>query len=245
MKKPKTKWIVAEFEKMKQNRQKYDKKWKELDAFDRGEQWDLSTIPLPSWVPRPVTNYIYVVKSVKKASLVDNVLEGTLLPLSPEDATKVDLLDKAKRAKWKQLDVTNVIRETAGRAVLLGTGVTFVGFDPNVIGGGTNTRYEGELIVKAIDPSGFYIDPIAFDLQTARFCATASRVSYGYIKDHFQISKEKEGKIKGTHTSKDNGGEIYNRDYATNQEDAVTLLTFYYRNDAGRIGYVYLAMVLR
>ena len=65
--------ILAEFEKMKQNRGKYEAKWKELDAFDRGEQWDLSTIPLQSWVPRPVTNYIHVGKSVKKASLVENV----------------------------------------------------------------------------------------------------------------------------------------------------------------------------
>lgn len=241
MKKPKTKWILAEFEKMKQNRAKYDVKWKELDAFDRGEQWDLTTIPMPKWVPRPVTNFIYVVKSVKKASLVDSVVEGTLLPLSPEDAEKVDILNKAKQSKWKQLGVANIIRETAGRAILLGTGVTFIGYNPNVIGGGTNTRYEGELVIKAIDPSGFYIDPIAFDIKGARYCATASRVSYDYIKEHFKVPKDKEAKIKGTHTTQDNGGEIYNRDYATNQEDAVTLLTFYYRNEVGRIGYVYLA----
>ena len=241
MKKPKIKWILAEFEKMKQNRQKYDAKWKELDAFDRGEQWDLSSIPLPSWVPRPVTNYIFVVKTVKKASLVKSVSEGTLLPLSPEDIQKVEILEKAKKSKWKQLGVPNIIRETAGRAILLGTGITFVGYDPNVIGGGTNTRYEGELVIKAIDPSGFYIDPIAFDLKGARYCATASRVSYDYIKEHFKIPKDKAAKIKGTHTTKDNGGEIYNRDYDTNQEDAVTLVTFYYRNEVGRIGYVYIA----
>ena len=73
MKKPKLEYILAEFDKMKQNRAKNEAKWKMLDAFDRGEQWDLSAINMPSWVPRPVTNYIYVVKSIKKASLVDNV----------------------------------------------------------------------------------------------------------------------------------------------------------------------------
>lgn len=242
MRKPKAEWVLKEFEKMKQARQKYDKKWKELDAFDRGEQWNLSTIPMASWVPRPVTNYIHVVKSIKKASLVENVAEGTLLPLSIEDAEKIKLLNAAKKSKWKQLNVVNKIRETADRAILLGTGVTYVGYDPDIIGGGTNTRYEGELIVKAIDPSGFYIDPIAFDLETARFCATATRTSYDAIARKFpKAAKKYKSKILGSHNSQDNGGEIYDRDYNTNQDDAVTLVTFYYKNEAGRVGYMYLA----
>lgn len=242
MRKPKVDWVLKEFEKMKQARAKNDKKWKELDAFDRGEQWNLSTIPMASWVPRPVTNFIHVVKSVKKASLVDNVAEGTLLPLSNADVEKVKILNDAKKAKWKQLNVTNKIRETADRAILLGTGVTYVGYNPNVIGGGTGTLYEGELVVKAIDPSGFYIDPIAFDMETARFCATAARTSYDAIARKFpKAAKKYKSKILGSHNSQDNGGEIYDRDYATNQDDAVTLVTFYYRNEAGRIGYMYLA----
>lgn len=243
MRKPKAEWVLKEFEKMKQARAKNDSKWKELDAFDRGEQWNLSTIPMASWVPRPVTNYIHVVKSVKKASLVDNVAEGTLLPLSLQDADKVKLLNEAKKAKWKQLNVTNKIRETADRAILLGTGVTYLGYDPDIIGGGTGTRYEGELVVRAIDPSGFYIDPIAFDLETARFCATATRTSYDAIAKKFPkaAAKKYKDKINGSHNSQDNGGEIYDRDYATNQDDAVTLVTFYYKNEVGRVGYMYLA----
>ena len=243
MRKPKAEYVIAQFEKMKQARKKRDEKWKELDAFDRGDQWNISSISMPSWVPRPVTNYIHVVKSLKKASLVDNVAEGTLLPLSNLDAAKVELLNKAKRSKWRQLNVIDVIRRTADRAILLGTGVTFLGHDPNVIGGGKGTRYEGELVIKAIDPSGFYIDPIAFDLKTARFCATAERTSYDAISKKFSkaAAKKYKDKILGSHNSQDNGGEIYDRDYNTHQDDAVTLVTFYYKNEAGRIGYMYLA----
>lgn len=242
MKKPKVEWVLAEFEKMKQARRRADKKWTELDAFDRGEQWDLSSIKMPSWIPRPVTNYIYVVKSVKKASLVDNVKEGTLLPLSPEDAVKIEQLDKLKKAKWRKLSVPDIIRKTADRAVLLGTGVTFVGYDPDFIGGSTNTRYEGELVIKAIDPSGFYIDPIAYSIETARYCAIAERVSFDYIQKHFpKKAKKFKDKIMKLHNTSDSVGEIYNRDYNTNQEDAITFLTFYYRNTAGRIGYMYIA----
>jgi hypothetical protein len=242
MRKPKAEYVLAQFEKMKQARAKKDSKWKELDAFDRGDQWNISSVSMPSWIPRPVTNYIHVVKSLKKASLVDNVAEGTLLPLAAADAMKVDMLNKAKKAKWRQLNVTDVIRRTADRAILLGTGVTFLGYDPDVIGGGTGTRYEGELVIKAIDPSGFYIDPIAFDLKTARFCATAERTSYDAVLRKFgKDAKKLRSKILGTHTAQDNGGEIYDRDYATHQDDAVTLVTFYYRNEAGRIGFMYLA----
>ena len=242
MRKPKIEYVLVQFEKMKQARAKKDSKWKELDAFDRGDQWNLSTVPMASWIPRPVTNYIHVVKSIKKAALVENVAEGTLLPLSLADAEKIDALNKAKKAKWRQLNVTDTVRRTADRAILLGTGITYLGYDPDVIGGGTGTLYEGELVVKAIDPSGFYIDPIAFDLKTARFCATAERTSYDAVLRKFgKGAKKLKDKILGTHTAQDNGGEIYDRDYATHQDDAVTLVTFYYRNEAGRIGYIYLA----
>ena len=242
MKKPKLEYILAEFDKMKQNRAKNEAKWKMLDAFDRGEQWDLSAINMPSWVPRPVTNYIYVVKSIKKASLVDNVKEGTLLPLSPEDADKVDVLNKLKRSKWRKLSVPNVIRKTADRAVLLGTGITYVGYDPDVIAGGTNTRYEGELVVREVDPSGFYIDPIAYSIDSARYCATVERKSFEFIEKHFpKKAKKFKDKILKTRNQANDAGEIYNRDYQTNQDDAITFITFYYKNEMGRVGYVYVA----
>lgn len=240
MKRPKIKWLLAEFEKMKQNRAKYDSTWKNLDAFDRGEQWELSTIPLQKWVPRPVTNYIHVVKSIKKASLVENISEGTLLPLSPNDSLKIEELNKVKKAMWRRLSMDTIVRNTADRAILLGTGVTYIGYDPDKMGGSTGTRYEGELVAKVIDPSGFYIDPIAYSLEEARFCAVASRTNYKRLKKNFgsKAEKLKEKLEKGGSNGE---AEIYNRDYATNQEDAITLITFYYRNDAGRIGVAYIA----
>lgn len=240
MKRPKIKWLLAEFEKMKQNRAKYDSTWKNLDAFDRGEQWELSTIPLQKWVPRPVTNYIHVVKSIKKASLVENIAEGTLLPLSPNDSLKIEELNKVKKAMWRRLSMDTIVRNTADRAILLGTGVTYIGYDPDKMGGSTGTRYEGELVAKVIDPSGFYIDPIAYSLEEARFCAVASRTNYKRLKKNFgsKAEKLKEKLEKGGSNGE---AEIYNRDYATNQEDAITLITFYYRNDAGRIGVAYIA----
>ena len=237
-----SKAILAIFEKMKQHRQKYDEVWRTLDAFDRGEQWDISSIPLANWIPRPVTNYVYVVKAVKKASLTQNDLMGKLLPLSPFDVEKITNLDKIKNAKWKQLKVKQVIRDTADRAILLGTGITYVGFEPEVINGGTKTLYEGELVVKNLDTTAFYIDPTAFNLKQARFCAVAERVNYSSLKKNFPNTVPKlKNKILGTHSSTDNGGEVYNRDYNTNQEDAITLLSFFYRNEKGRIGVVYLA----
>ena len=42
-------------------RQNYDLKWKEVDAFDRGEQWLISG-QMPSWIPKPSTNYVSKVK---------------------------------------------------------------------------------------------------------------------------------------------------------------------------------------
>src|SRR6185437_12386634 len=87
MSKPKTKAdvILEQFEKAKRHRQKKDPKWKELDAFDRGEQWELGGTPTPPWVPKPVTNYVHLVKTTKRAALAIENPSTMILGQSPQD----------------------------------------------------------------------------------------------------------------------------------------------------------------
>ena len=50
-------------------RQRKDSMWIELDAFGRGEQRTQKGV-MPSWIPRPSSNYINKIKRYKTGALI-------------------------------------------------------------------------------------------------------------------------------------------------------------------------------
>jgi hypothetical protein len=214
-------------------RQRKDNAWKELDAFDRGEQWNEKG-SMPSWIPKPATNYISHVKKIKTGELVvDNYL-GELKPLAPEQADNVFLLQKSYEQIWEKLNIRYQVLEAVRTSRLLGTGILYVGWDENYIGGTRNHLYAGEIMVSAIEPSTFFIDPQAFELEDALYCGTYIRTTPEHIEADMSISSEKRKEFKqkrksNMFASEDQAtrGEIFARDYSSYQENVVDLITFY------------------
>jgi hypothetical protein len=222
-------------------RQRKDNAWKELDAFDRGEQWNEKG-SMPSWIPKPSTNYISHVKKQKTGELlIDNYL-GELKPLAPEQSDNVFLLQKSYEQIWEKLNIRYHVLEAVRTSRLLGTGILYVGWDENYIGGTRNHLYSGEILVTAIEPSTFFIDPQAFELEDALYCGTYIRTTPEHIQADASISVEKRKEFKekrksNTFASEDQAtrGEIFARDYSSYQENVVDLITFYEKevNDEG------------
>lgn len=214
-------------------RQRKDGAWKELDAFDRGEQWNEKG-SMPSWIPKPSTNYISHVKKLKTGELIiDNYL-GELKPLAPEQADNVFLLQKSYEQIWEKLNIRYHVLEAVRTSRLLGTGILYVGWDENYIGGTRNHLYAGEIMVTPIEPSTFFIDPQAFELEDALYCGTYIRTTPEHIQADMSISPEKRKEFKekrksNTFASEDQAtrGEIFARDYSSYQENVVDLITFY------------------
>jgi hypothetical protein len=222
-------------------RQRKDNTWRELDAFDRGDQWqDKGT--MPSWIPKPSTNYVNHVKKMKTGELlVDNYL-GELKPLAPEQADNIFLLQKSYEQLWEKLNVRYHLLDVIETSRLLGTGILYVGWDENYIGGTRNHLFQGEIMITPIEPSTFFVDPQAFDLEEALYCGTYTRTTVEHIKADDSIesaSKKKflENRKNNAYASEDQAtrGEIYARDYSSYQEDVVDLITFYEKvaNDDG------------
>jgi hypothetical protein len=214
-------------------RQRKDSTFKELDAFDRGEQWNEKGT-MPSWIPKPSTNYVNHVKKLKTGELiVDNYL-GELKPLAPEQADNIFLLQKSYEQLWEKLNVRFKLLDVIQTSRLLGTGILYVGWDENYIGGTRNHLFQGEIMLTSVEPTTFFIDPQAFDLEEALYCGTYTRTTVDHIKADASI--EKEPKRKFVENRKNNQyagedqatrGEIFARDYSSYQEDIVDLITFY------------------
>ena len=226
-------------------RQNYDLKWKEVDAFDRGEQWLISG-QMPSWIPKPSTNYVSKVKRYKTGNLMLEDYMGELKPLAPENEAQIWMLQRFYEQLWEKLNMKYHILDVVRTSRLLGTGILYVGWDEGYIGGTRGHLYQGEILVKEIEPSTFFVDPTAFDLEEALYCGTYVRTTEDHImmdptiEDKYKKDfKERRRMYTGASGQEDRGEIYYNRDFGSYQDmEVVDLMTVYEKvpNDDG-MGY--------
>lgn len=201
--------ILAKYEKAKRKRAKKDELWKVLDAYDRGEQWEIEG-NMPSWIPKPVTNYIHLVKYTKRASLFMDNSAGKLRPVAPNDEHAVKELQLVYEFVWEKTDIKKVIRTAIETSKLLGTAIAHVYWNENTgVRGGTGGLYEGEIEIKDIDPACFYPDPNAFRLEDCEFVHIVERKPAEWVKKQF-----KNEQVEQAETGAENRGEIYHRDFS-------------------------------
>jgi hypothetical protein len=222
-----------------------DALWKELDSFDRGEEWSIKG-GMPSWIPKPQSNYVNKVKKFKTGNLMLDDYLGELIPLAPENEPQIWMLQRFYEQLFDKLNMKKHIAKVIRTSRLLGTGILYVGWDENYIGGTRGHLYQGEILVQEIEPSTFFVDPKAFSLEEALYCGTFVRTTKEHIMMDPSIDKEKKKEFEERRSFAGNSlmgqedrGEIYNnRDYSSYQEDVVDLITYYEKmpNDDG-VGY--------
>jgi hypothetical protein len=236
--------ILSKMRKARNKRQAREMIMTELDAFDRNQQWDLENAP--PWLPKPVTNFVHLVKYTKRAALSIDNPTGKLRPASPAGATMVDELDKGFQYVWERIKARKVVRQNIETAKLLGTAIAHVHWEENKEGkmgstvlGDKGYSYEGEICIREVDPATFYPDPSAFCLDDCQFIGVKERKSMNWIKSHPKFKGVDLTSIDDKNDPLDRG-EIYNRDYTTEQSDGlVTFISFYEKkpNEAGGYNY--------
>lgn len=239
--------ILENFRKAKNKRQSKDMIWTELDAFDRNQQWDLNNAP--AWLPKPVTNYIHLVKYTKRASFAVENPVAKLRPVSPKGVDLVKKLNKAYEDTFHRIKARKVIRENIETAKLLGTAIAHVYWNDmeegrmgTTILGDEGFLYKGEIGIKEIEPSTFYPDPNAFSIDDCEFIIVRERKAWSWIEANPKFNKKlnEEGDKEST-SNADERGEIYLRDYDNNtdRERLVDFISYYEReaNEEGGFSY--------
>lgn len=209
--------ILEKFHQAKRQRQKKDSKWQELDAFDRGEQWELGGRKLPSWIPKPVTNYVHLVKTTKRAALAIENPEALILGQSPQDHELAKDLQKVVSFVWQQMKARMTVRDCLETAKLLGTAIAQIYYeDDGTVKGGKGGKYQGEIKIKQIDPASFYPDPNAFRLEDCEYIHIVRRRPIEWVKKKFGVSD-----IKPSDHAHNEQGEIYQRMYSSERKDQI------------------------
>lgn len=235
--------ILAKFRQARNKRQVKDELWKELDAFDRNEQWDLKAAP--PWLPKPVTNYIHLVKYTKRAAFAVENPTAKLRPFSPSSMEAVKLLNKAYEDTFDRIKARKVIRESIETMKLLGTSIAHVYWDEVAEGrmgstvlGDEGFMYTGEIKIESIEPSSFFPDPNAFTLEDCDFVFIRKRKPLSWIKSNPKFNKKDLKKEDGEFSTAEQGarGEIYLRNYTSENQDDLIDFTIYYEREANDEG---------
>lgn len=196
-----------------------DAKWKELDAFDRGEQWQVAGDKLPPWVPKPVTNFVHLVKTTKKAALAVENPTGKIYPQGPSDQELSDKLQKVYMYEWDRVKLRKYVREAIDTGKLLGTAIVQLYYDESDgVQGPSESLYEGQIKAMQIDPANFYPDPNAFSLEDCEFVHIVKRKPLSFLKSHPEF-KDKAAQVEARELSNQEKGEIYNRHYDSERKD--------------------------
>ena len=98
--------------------------WTVLDQFDRGEQWKDAVIP--PWIPKPMTNLIRYLRTVKRANLASALPKCSFVSLYEEDTKAIQQLENAYNHVWEWEHVPRTLRRCIDRALLHGTSIAYV-----------------------------------------------------------------------------------------------------------------------
>lgn len=196
-------------------------RWKLLDMFDRGQQWEGTN--LAPWIPKPVTNYIRYFRTLKRANLASAIPHAQFYPEHPQDLETVNMLQKAYQHVWTTEHVDRTIRRCIDRSILQGTSIAYVYNDDTYVGGKyygeedmANHLYVGKICVKRIPNGNFFPDPNAYSLDECKFIEITEVLPLEEVKNtpaykKYAGKKLEELKIADLDFDSDASGDFYER----------------------------------
>lgn len=217
--------LQKRYRKAREQRQKFDYQWSELDNFYRGEQY--SSDKIPPWVPKPVTNFIHLVVTTKRAALALEHPSAILSAVSAQDRDRIEELQRIYEWVWKKIKASRVVRKNIETSRLLGTGIAHVYWNENTgVMGREGQYYEGEICVEEVDPATFFPDPNADCLEDCQFIHLVNKKPRAWVESYFKTKLEDIESAKITAET-----DIYHRNYysdTSNDEDGIVELHTHY-----------------
>ena len=203
-------------------------KYTELLAYYEMEQDKLPANQTNKpWVLNITTPYAADAINVRAASLHANDYVGELEPLAPDDVENVKNLNNIYHMFWNSMNMDKHINMAILYCMILRETYVHIIYEDK-INGGSGRKNSGKLSAYFIDPASILIDPKALSFKDADYIVVTERISKKQYKRVFGKPFE-DG--KGATYQPAERGEIYlGSDYDTNQDEALTKLTFYIRD---------------
>lgn len=234
-----SRYIMELFNHFAAGRKNYERLWKVLDAYDKGDFWTIINNKLPDYSVKPDTNWINYVKTNYVNSLYVGSYRGIVVPRKYNFNQQALAINEFIEYIFNKLDIPGVQMQIGERAALLNFGAVEFGWKSDIIDGAENL-FTGELEVKPIDNLALYLDPAVKDYLKGRAIFIAEQVSLTELKNEPRFAKRamkyealfKEGNNIPTFET-----EVYYNDRKRDGKDnTVRLITCYYKHSDKETG---------
>lgn len=205
-----------------------------LDGADRGKLWDVVEAKMPKYQLTPDSNWINYIKENLVASIYTTGRYANLVPKSEDDKKFVIEFNSALETVWENIRADYYQFLAGERAALLNIGITMVGWKKNTIGGTKNHWYQGDIVLKNIDPMKFRRDPYADVFDNAEYCYYYDDYSMSIIRSKELYAKriqeiEKQiGKLKDQGVISDTVPAATDRQKTNTAQTNYHKVTYYY-----------------
>ena len=205
-----------------------------LDGADRGKLWDVVEAKMPKYQLTPDSNWINYIKENLVASIYTTGRYANLIPKSEDDKKFVIEFNSALETVWENIRADYYQFLAGERAALLNIGITMVGWKKNTIGGTKNHWYQGDIMLKNIDPMKFRRDPYADVFDNAEYCYYYDDYSMSIIRSKELYAKriqeiEKQiGKLKDQGVISDTVPAVTDRQKTNTAQTNYHKVTYYY-----------------
>ena len=205
-----------------------------LDGADRGKLWDVVEAKMPKYQLTPDSNWINYIKENLVASIYTTGRYANLIPKSADDKKFVIEFNSALETVWENIRADYYQFLAGERAALLNIGITMVGWKKNTIGGTKNHWYQGDIMLKNIDPMKFRRDPYADVFDNAEYCYYYDDYSMSIIRSKELYAKriqeiEKQiGKLKDQGVLSDTVPAVTDRQKTNTAQTNYHKVTYYY-----------------
>lgn len=231
--------IMELFKHFAAGRKSYERLWKVLDAYDKGDFWTVINNKLPDYSVKPDTNWINYVKTNYVNSLYVGSYRGVVIPRKYQYNQQALAINEFIEYIFNKLDIPGIQMQIGERAALLNFGAVEFGWKSDIIDGGENL-FTGDLEVKAIDNLALYLDPSVKDYLKGRAIFIAEQVSLTELKNEARFAKraiEYENLFKENNNIPTFETELYYNDRKRDGKDGtVRLLTCYYKHSDKETG---------
>lgn len=217
-------------------RRRYDNTMQELDLFARGEQWSKTDTQAGqnAWHNKPVTNFTHVIVERKTSDVAYDDITIRLYPQKADQQAHAETLEKAIQNIWKSGKFHHHVNDAVKLSRLFPYAVSKLTLLSDKIVGTDGNLVQGTIKMETIEPTNFFWDARAFEIEDAKFVFETSRVTIEDLEAHPDFDRDVIAKLKEAEASNEAGnpsaGEAFNnRDYSTGQEKTLILYEVYFK----------------